>query len=166
MTKLPYISPPKRWAVKKTEADKKPAVDTASFTEFPLLGSSSVAPKVTTVPNKQSFAIKVAAMAEAEKERQAREAAEAAIRGINPHHYQTYKQRMSNIGTRCFDDGPDDYEPPSEDEDDAYYRAIEARELATNGQQPSQEYYEDEDDTNNTTDDISTTRRRGDHGFW
>lgn len=65
------------------------------------------------------------------------------------------RSRLAAIGTRCFDDGPEDYDGPDEDED-TYVPAGTG----------TTDDWEDASGDRVTEDDHIATRRRGDKGVW
>jgi hypothetical protein len=66
------------------------------------------------------------------------------------------RARLAAIGTRSFDDGPEDYDGPEEDEGDGYVPA---------GTGTTDDWEEDASG-NAMEEDQVATRRRGDKGVW
>lgn len=118
--KKPAVAAPWKAAAAPPAAAKQP--DLSSMRDFPTLGGGGTARStvVAATPELPSWARTVKEMAaredavEEESPYLRRRPAMAA-----PVPASSHRSRLAMIGTRCFDDGPADYDGPEEDDDGA-----------------------------------------------
>jgi len=144
-TQKHYVPP----GARRVQQKKQP--DIANMMDFPSLcvsnnssnssNSDNAKAKVVFYPEKITFAKKVADMAEkAAKEKAAEEAAlervrheraqaDARFSGISLTELYARRKRLAQIGTRCWDDIPEDYDGPDEGYDSEAEREAEAEEI-------------------------------------
>jgi hypothetical protein len=144
----------RREALEAARAKEKDATAFDSESAYPSLGAAASArPHASTL----NFGRTVAAMAAREKaEEEARAAAAAAsleyAGSYNDIYVPSAMTRRRFIGTRCFDDGPEDYDGPEEDfGDDVSVEDADDTEDA-----------EEDNGTGEFNAELATTRRRGD----
>jgi len=119
--------------------------DIANMMDFPSLcvsssssnsNSDNAKAKVVFYPKKITFVKKVADMAEKVKAKEAEEAAlervrheralaDARFSGISLTELYARRKRLAQIGTRCWDDIPEDYDGPDEGYDSEAEREAE-----------------------------------------
>jgi hypothetical protein len=107
----------RREALDAARAKERDALALDSETSYPSLGGAAAARPYASTLN---FGRTVATMAAREKaEEEARAAAAAAsleyTSSSDAGWIPTHRSRRRFIGTRCFDDGPEDYDGPEED---------------------------------------------------
>ena len=146
---------------RSAEATRTAALNFTSMDAYPALGgaaTSAPALRAPTMDFRAAAATGAAATATAAadayeveyaRRRQERLAAEAAERAR--------RARLAAIGTRTFDDGPEDYDGPDEgEEEDAYVPAGAG----------TTDDWEDASGGGAAEEDQVATRRRGDKGVW
>lgn len=142
-------------AKRDAEAKERAALAFDSESAYPSLGGGS-ATRVQTNTT-MNFSKTVADMAEREREAAILMQQSAAEETFDADEfYARGIRRRAQLGTRCYDNGPEDYDGPEEfeDEEDDY----EEEEIDVN---------EDEDENNGEYNaELATTRRRGDKGVW
>lgn len=140
----------------KREAEVKECAALAFDSEsaYPSLGNNSGA-RAQTITT-MNFSKTVADMAEREREaailmQQRTAAAEEAFDA--DEFYARGIRRRAQLGTRCYDNGPEDYNGPEEfnDDEDEYEEESEVNEDEDNGEFNAH---------------LAETRRRGDKGIW
>jgi hypothetical protein len=153
--KKPAAAAPAPWkaAAAPPAAAKQP--DLSSMRDFPTLGGGSAARPtvVAAAPELPSWARTVKEMAA--REDAAEEEGPYLRRRPAMAAPPSHRSRLAMIGTRCFDDGPADYDAPEEDDDGAgSYREERAGTPA----------YDAEGDELNA--ELAVTRRAGDKSDW
>ena len=143
------------------ETSRTAALDFSSSTAYPSLTAAK--PIATAAKSGMNFRSVVAATAARDAEESVTAIAAAdAYEAEYTRRRQAYliaeserRNRLAAIGTRCFDDGPEDYDGPEEDEDDTYVPA---------GAGTTDDWEDASGDR--VEDDHVAIRRRGDKGVW
>jgi hypothetical protein len=142
------------------EATRAAALNFTSMDAYPALGGARAAPTSTARPPTLDFraaaatgaAATATAAADAYEEEYARRRRE---RLAAEEAERARRARLAAIGTRTFDDGPEDYDGPVEDEDDTY---VPAGAGTTDDWEDASGGVIEEDQV--------AVRRRGDKGVW
>lgn len=155
---------------RSAEATRTAALDFASVNAYPTLGAPSGRPQGPQARAKPAMDFRGAAAAAAARE-DATVSATAAADAYEEEYARRRRERLAAaeaerlrvarlaaIGTRCHDDGPEDYDGPEENDDDY----VPAGTGTTDDWADTAGGYEDV----SGGDSYSATRRRGDHGVW
>jgi hypothetical protein len=148
-TKKPTAAAPWKAAAAPPAAPKQP--DLSSLHDFPSLGGSTTRGTDTRYTVDDEHIIPT--WAKTVKEMVAREDVAGPITQ-RPHASappKSHRSRLAMIGTRCFDDGPADYDGPEEDDDGA-------------GSYCEERAYDVEGDEFNA--ELAVSRRAGDNSDW
>jgi hypothetical protein len=153
------------------EATRTAALDFASTNAYPVLGAPAgrSRPSASAAFQRPALDFRGAAAAAAARE-DATVSASAAADAYEEEYARRRRERLAAaeaerlrharlaaIGTRCHDDGPEDYDGPEENDEDY----VPAGTGTTDDWADAAGGYED-----GSGDSFSATRRRGDHGVW
>lgn len=153
-----------RFPSRQEAPKKKPA-------EFPSLpGSKAVAVAEAPAAGLNFKEMARSSAARFEREEAARLAEQARMGRVVSHEEIAHRRTLSYIPTRCYDDGPTDYDPPEEDEyDEGAYEETNYDE-ANYGEDTGNYQAEEEEATGETATGYSyyaaNGMRRGRNEFW
>ncbi len=149
----------KREAEEKARAAYASATAFTSDASYPALGGgSSKAKPTTTLQFKQT----VVAMKAREEEAELAAQAVAADERTNWDFAPTGLRQRRFLTTRCYDDGPEDYDGPEEG-DDALNTGFMDEDDASEAEAEAEEGDEGNGEFNA---ELAAVRRRGDNGVW
>ena len=144
----------------------------SAHSQWPSGGSMAPAPAVPKLDFKAMatdatarFARQEAEAAAAAAETRRREEQDRMGRFVS-HAEIEHRRRLASIPTRCYDDGPDDYDPPEEDdlETDAYGCPTSYEYRGYDYERPDDREEDDEEEEFNAQ--LAITRRAGDKSDW
>ena len=181
-TEWTFIKNKKTWGppmmssgLRRADAEH-PQIPSRTKEQFPTLGSAVQTAKPSALNFKTMATDATIRFAREEEEAAAAECRRIAEEARITSYYSSYEELahrrfLANIPNRCYDDGPEDYDPPEDEGDD--YSGVQhnygysGRDEENQENQENQEQQEQQDEENNEFNaNLAVNRRAGDKSDW